>query len=127
MESREKLINRLKSIKKITTNKEYTYKLTHEYSLDKDKFVQFTTNIKPEIMSPLLAYIQFEAEEIDESYEVEEVEIVRLIDKYYAPVKSIDDNKTITNIDVFHNREYLCGSGIWELEIFKRDGLINEF
>ncbi|PHA03022.1 hypothetical protein COE51_01375 [Bacillus pseudomycoides] len=128
MNEREQTIEMLKSLKDITVEKQYVYVLDHEYDTTDNSKVAFSTNIKPEIMSPLLAYIEFAGEEINESFTLHQDEAVNLIYKHYAKTTLIENYRAYDRmeIDLYWNREYWCGSGVWDIEVFKRDSLVEE-
>lgn len=103
----------------------YDYQLTHLYQTN-GQTRYFTTFITPEIMKPLLAYIEFYAEEhIDESWSIGYNTIVQTIQNYYSPVYEYkpeykDYTDQLHTIDQYYNRESFTGTGLHKNTNFQR-------
>lgn len=104
----------------------YNYQLSHLYQTD-GSVKNFTTFIAPEIIKPLIAYIeQFTEKHIDESWSIGFNTITETINQYYAPVyqyhpKFTDFTNSLIEIDQHINLITFSGTGIHQNINFQRD------
>lgn len=64
--------------------KPINYKLTHFYAKNKDSYdVSFSSKLRPEYLSNVIAHIQFLTDEISHAKELSSIEIVSLLKMFY--------------------------------------------
>lgn len=106
----------------------YTYHLTHTYDKEPRKII-ITSNIEPYAMDLLIAYIQYQASEIDMSYGMDQEDIQRIIKEIYSESKKKDNvyNMDLTpcEIDLYINWEWWCGRAdqVMNIELFHNQKL----
>lgn len=125
MNNKHKMLKSIEAMDSLTGKLYYNYELSHEYDIEHSS-VCFQTNIAPDILSPLLAYIEFQNEiNVNESYDIATEDIVKVIGTFYSYILPAGESKII-KIDLYYNRENWCGAGLHEFQPFERDGLIDE-
>lgn len=102
----------------------YNYELTHYYSLENTS-KDIAVAIEPATMKLLLAYIEFYSEQhYDQSWSLSDETLIQVIQNYYSPVYEPTMETPFTEeiqIDLYFNREALCGTGLDENKYFERN------
>lgn len=119
---RHALINRIKTGANLYTSDTYVYRLTHSYDHQPRNFY-VKTNIVPEVMDALIAYIQFEMSEIEMEHDTDQTEVISILKQFYNAQDS-KRSKSV-HIDLYYNWEKWCGATeeIQNIEPFHREGL----
>lgn len=128
MNSREQLISELKKAESIKDAELYyaqLFALTHTYDASPDRKVFVITPYSYDTRNALIAYIQYEAAEIDDHYSMDQDEIIEALVKFYDCEKLILPSEDYQEINLYINWEQFCGyaEGIQSIKMFKRDGL----
>jgi len=108
--------------------KPINYKLTHCLAINKENYeVIFSSKLRPEYLSNVIAHIQFLTDEISHAKELSSIEIVSLLKMFYDnDIEIIDDNGVVKfTIDEYDNWEFYCSAAeqILNNEKYKRKGL----
>lgn len=94
------------------SNDYFHFHLTHSYNPEK-RITTFVSNINPIIMEVLVAYIQFNGDEVDESHSMDQEEIRSIIKTLYIdtqPNRNVNNlNPVPYEIDLYINWERFCG------------------
>lgn len=114
---------------KLDENK--VYYLTHTYNQDPNRKLYFLAPYDLYTINAICAYIQFECAELDDSYSMDESEIIEILETFYECRSSFSaekrDVKKALGIDLYINWETHCGSGVQSVEILKREGMEDFF
>lgn len=102
----------------------HVYCLTHTYN---------ETNRRSYVESPydtdefeaICAYIQFECSEIEQSYSIDQEEVIEILEKFYD-CKKIKRTRA-AQVDLYLNWEYFCGSDVQSVDCLKRIGMDEYF
>jgi hypothetical protein len=127
LEDKEKLLSELSKRESIKSTENHVYSISHFYE-DTPPII-FNTNIRVEVLSPLLAFIEFQIEDnISGELHTGVQEMLKIIDKVYSPIEIVsnDSVKTEFDFDMYENREYWCGMGLEEHKLFSKKNLISE-
>lgn len=127
MQNKLERLRAIEEMDSITGELYYNYELIHEYDIDRTP-LHFQTNIAPNVMNPLIAYIEFQIESsIDDSISADKEDIIQVIDEFYGNITPLDGHHfsyQMCKINQYYNREYWCGSTLAsEFKPFKREGL----
>ncbi|MEK4122057.1 hypothetical protein [Lysinibacillus sp. FSL K6-0102] len=93
--------------------KPINYKLTHYYAKEKESYdVIFSSKLRPEYLSNVIAHIQFLTDEISHAKELASIEIVSLLKMFYDNDIEILDNNEVAKftIDEYDNWEFYCSA-----------------
>lgn len=120
---REEIINRIKCSETIHSEQVFTYKLTHYYDFEPRPHY-FKSNVSPDVMDALIAYIQFEMDDIEMAYSIDQTEVINILCEFYQARES-KRGKSMHHIDLYYNREKWCGVSdeVQNIELFQRKGL----
>lgn len=125
-DSRLKLIERINALTDLHSKETYTYRLTHRYDHTPRKFY-IQANIPPFVMDALIAFLQFEAAEKLQEYNMDQIEAIAILKDFYN-VQECKRSKS-TEIDLYYNWEWWCGvaNQLSDVKLFQRDGLLEKF
>lgn len=120
---REAILEQLENIQSLNGNDAYTYKLTHYYD-HKPRPHYFKSNINPNIMDALIAYIQFEMFETVMSGDMNQSDVILILKEFYQASDS-KRGRQMVHIDLYLNWEkwYGFADRLSGIELFKREGL----
>lgn len=120
----EEIVARLKESASLPKEeKSYQYCLTHTYDHEPRRFY-IDAPYMPDIFEAICAYIQFECAEIEDTYSMDQTDVIDILEKFYG-CKSIKRTKA-NQVDLYLNWEYFCGSQLQTVECLKREGM-NEY
>ncbi|MBG9776126.1 hypothetical protein [Brevibacillus laterosporus] len=128
MSTRKQVVEGLKHGVSIYSDKSYKYGLAHTYNLEK-RTSYFRSRINPIYMDALIALIQFEmSEKVDKCYSMDQEDVINILSKFFGVIKLDKQQKYNRSfvIDLYCNWEMWCGSRVWEVEQFKKEGMIEE-
>lgn len=107
------------------------YSLTHTYDEDPKRKLHILAPYDYETFNAICAYIQFECSEIEESFSMDQTDIIEVLETLYDCNSSFSverkDIKKAKIVDLYINWESHCGSGVQEVEVLKRDGMNKYF
>lgn len=108
--------------------KSINYKLTHCLANNKESYeVLFSSKLRVEYLSNVIAYIQFLTDEISHAKELSSIEIVSLLKMFYDnDIEILDNNEVVKfTIDEYDNWEFYCSAAeqILKNENYIRKGL----
>lgn len=107
----------------------YLYGLTHEMNIE-PKYLFVYTNLTPQAMCGLIAYIEFVTFDITSacSYTLSEEEFIEIINQFYIPVSVIKNTpcKEFNEIDLYWNWNYHSSFSYEQgMPEWKREGLLD--
>lgn len=121
----KEIVSRLKEFDQIPKSAmTHDYCLTHTYDEENRKFY-VESPYDSEEFEAICAYIQFECSEVEESYAIDQTEVIEILEKFYDCKQS--QQSTAAEIDLYENWEYFCGSDVQSVECLKRDGMNDYF
>jgi hypothetical protein len=74
----------------------------------------------------IVAFIQYECSEIEESFGMDQENVIKVLEKFYGCKELETPNRTsYYEVDLYENWEMFCGTAdqIQSLELLKREGL----
>ncbi|GMX64535.1 hypothetical protein Elgi_38040 [Paenibacillus elgii] len=118
------IVEQLKKLSEIPEeNKMYSYCLTHTYD-EKPRRFYVEAPYKSDVFEAICAYIQYECSELEETYSMDQTDVIEILDIFYGCKKS---KRAISyQVDLYLNWEYFCGSQLQTVECLKREGM-NEY
>lgn len=122
MSQQTKLIaEKLKQLNELPkTQNMIPYCLTHTYD-EKVRRYYVEAPYMPDVFEAICAYIQFECSEIEETFSMDQTDVIEVLEKFYGCNKI---KRTRANqVDLYLNWEWFCGSDIQSVECLKRDGM----
>ncbi|MBU7316029.1 hypothetical protein [Paenibacillus oleatilyticus] len=120
----EEIVARLKESASLPKEeKSYQYCLTHTHDHEPRRYY-IEAPYTPDIFEAICAYIQFECAEIEDTYSMDQTDVIEILEKFYE-CKSVKRTKA-NQVDLYLNWEYFCGSQLQIVECLKRDGM-NEY
>lgn len=103
------------------------YFLTHTYNVDPNRKLYVAAPYDYETINAIIAYIQFECTELDNTYSMDESEVIEILEKFYECRSSFsavkEEVKKAKAIDLYINWESHCGSKVQTVEFLERDGM----
>ncbi|WP_240416716.1 hypothetical protein [Paenibacillus periandrae] len=122
MSRRDEIVNSLRQQNSLSDGMEYSYVLTHTYDL-KPRFFYLSAPYPIATMNALIAFIQFECFEIDETYGMDQTDILTVLTQIYECVQTTLVLPHATEIDLNHNWEYWCSSQVQSIPLFQKEQL----
>ncbi|MGG1652285.1 hypothetical protein ABHN03_04065 [Paenibacillus sp. NRS-1775] len=83
-----------------------------------------------DVFEAICAYIQFECEKIEMSYDMSQDEVIEILEKFYGCKKNERPTSgSYFNVDLYYSRELFCGSktNLEEIELLQREGMESYF
>ena len=106
---------------------EYYYRFSHAYDHEPATPVYLESKVQFHTMEVLVAYLQFECSDIEESFDLGQENLANILVKFFDGKIVTADllSKSSYEIDLYLNWEEWCSmaSIIQEMELFERDGL----
>lgn len=119
------IVNHLRELKELPKSESiHCYCLTHTYDEKKRRFY-VEAPYDTEEFEAICAYIQFECSEIEESFSMDQTDIIEILENFYD-CKKIKRTRA-TQVDLYLNWEYFCGSGVQSVDCLKRTGMDEYF
>lgn len=121
----KEITSRLKQCTQIPKSESnHVYCLTHTYDENPRRFY-VETPYNADEFEAICAYIQFECSEIEQSYSMDQAEVIEILEEFYD-CKKIKRVKA-TEVDLYENWEYFCGSDIQSVDCLKRERMEDYF
>ncbi|MCM3273978.1 hypothetical protein [Paenibacillus elgii] len=120
----KRLVEKLQELNELPkSSNPIVYCLTHTYDLRPKRFY-VEAPYSHDVFEAICAYIQFECSEMEETYSMDQTDVIEILEKFYE-CKKVKRAKAI-KVDLYYNWECFCGSGLQSVECLKRSGM-NEF
>lgn len=115
----KQFVENMKHWSELKTTEYFEYVLTHTYD-EEPRRLYVLAPYDYNTFNVICAYIQFEMAEIDESYSIDQTEVIECLERYYNCYK-LDESKCPLEVNLYINWETHCGSDIQSIEILRRD------
>lgn len=127
MVTRNETIEKVNKQKNIYKKKENVYVLRHTHDIS-PRPVIIKSNLSSNTMDLLVAYLQFKADELQNAYDFDQVDMADFLVKYFKceVLQSYDGN--YFEIDLYENWEYWAGESaeVGKVKHFDADGLLDD-
>ena len=118
----KQLVGVAKGMTQLPEEEVCVYRLTHTYDPNPDRAAFVQSSIPTEFMELLVAFIQYECADLDESYAMDQTEVAEVLCQFYGAValENCEPNVESYKIDLYINWERHCGSNVQGVGMFKR-------
>lgn len=124
MNYRDQVIERLNGSDTLVDGSSYNYVLTHTHDFT-PRFFYVIAPYSLDTMNALIAYIQFESCDIEETYGMDQTDVIEVLTKLYNCEKSDKPLDDAYEIDLYLNWEQwvAVSSDVQSVLLFKRENL----
>lgn len=126
--NKTEVVEYAKNKEDLKSDKCYIYYLTHTYD-EKSRKIWVKAPYEQEIFEVICAYIQYECAEIEESFSMDQKDVLEVLEKHYGCTGNFsiakEDKKKAQEINLYHNWEIYCGKAedIQNIASLRRDGM----
>lgn len=122
MNYRDNVVERLKRTDVLKDGNGNHYVLTHTHDRSPRHFYVIAP-YSTDTMNALVAFIQQEASNIEETYGMDQADVIEVLTKLYGCEASSEKLENAYEIDLFLNWEMWASSDVLSIPALKRDGL----
>ncbi|WP_339193836.1 hypothetical protein MKY95_18920 [Paenibacillus sp. FSL P4-0176] len=123
--TREEIVQLVTKKKNLTQKKINIYCLTHTHDTEpREYWVKAPYSVN--VFNTLVAYIQFELSDIEQSYGMDQEDLIKILEQFYdCKQTEKPDRGTYFEIDLYYNWEYFCSAydDVQKIESMRRLGL----
>lgn len=126
--NKNEVVEYVENKKFLKSEKDFIYYLTHTYD-EEPRRVWVKAPYDQETFEIICAYIQYECSEIEESFSMDQKDMLEVLENYYDCTGNFsiakEDKKKAIEIDLYENWEIYCGLAdrIQNIELMHHNGM----